>query len=239
MSRSRLHPDVIWVARADGSSRLLHMGANTCALDAPSTALLRKLLESGSDGLAAELSRTHQGSEDEVESDIVQFVRALRREKILIGTRGRVSFIERALAAGASLLLPIALKWAIWKSDDLLGQARRLLTVARWAIVWFGWAQTLEIWLRSHSQPGRPQQSPQEIDEIVREAAARHWLKVHCKERALACFALARRAGLSAEVVVGWIYMPLAGHVWVESNGLILSDEPEHCRPYQPVIRHC
>jgi hypothetical protein len=72
----------------------------------------------------------------------------------------------------------------------------------------------------------------------VRKTAARSLISVECKERALACLALARKNGIPAQLVVGVTHYPLQGHVWVESGGRIISDNPEHCQRFEPVARY-
>jgi Transglutaminase-like superfamily len=76
------------------------------------------------------------------------------------------------------------------------------------------------------------------IDTAVRQAAARHILKVECKERALCCWVLARRAGVPAQLVVGICLFPLEGHCWCECGEWIFSDDRDRCASYHPVITY-
>lgn len=127
---------------------------------------------------------------------------------------------------------------------DLLrgGNSAGLILAAKLSIILLGFAETLYLWLEQCPQLsqifhyGYP--SLEEADQMVRAAAATSLVSVGCKERALAGFALARSAGYQPDLVVGLIYSPFAGHVWVEVDGKIITDDPEHCRPYEAVMRY-
>ena len=116
-----------------------------------------------------------------------------------------------------------------------------LLLVARVSVAMFGWAATVRAWERRYRQPATSHHDPdalERIDTVVRETAARSLLHHECKERGLACLAMARGAGIAADLLVGLTYSPLAAHVWVECDGCIISDLPEHCAPFEPVMRY-
>ncbi len=97
-------------------------------------------------------------------------------------------------------------------------------------------------WERLYPQPAVETAQRDEhlaaIDHAVRQRASRSLIGVECKERSLACLALARESGIAAEMIVGVTHNPLQGHVWVEAGGRVISDNPEHCRPFEPVARY-
>ena len=103
-----------------------------------------------------------------------------------------------------------------------------LLWAAKWAVAQFGWARAVREWERVYPQPASEMLANTEkleaIDLVVRKTAARSLLSVECKERALACLALARMNGISAQLVVGVTHYPLQGHVWVEAANRVISD---------------
>jgi len=58
-----VHPDVEWILRPDGSSRLMHMNADVWALDAASTRLLQWPIEVGPKRAAAKLVARYEVDE--------------------------------------------------------------------------------------------------------------------------------------------------------------------------------
>jgi hypothetical protein len=173
----------------------------------------------------------------EVRADVSAFVAELRKQRILRRTRlSRAEQLERR--ASVALMVRV-LKAIDLPNHSLERRARRLLFVARWAAPLFGWSITHAAWDAAYPQPvtGGVQHGAQmdSIDKVVRDAAARSLLKFECKERALACVALGRRAGVYAELVLGVAFMPMRAHVWVESGDRIFSDDADHCREFEPI----
>lgn len=72
--------------------------------------------------------------------------------------------------------------------------------------------------------------------KVVHDVATRHWLKVDCKERALTSWAVARRKGIDATVVIGLKPYPLAGHAWCRVADRIVGDDPDFCAAHSPVF---
>jgi N-acetylglucosamine kinase-like BadF-type ATPase len=98
-------------------------------------------------------------------------------------------------------------------------------------------------WERVYPQPAADRsrdhlEALQTIDHAVREAASRSLTGAECKERSLVCLALARESGICAQLIVGVAHDPMQGHVWVEADGHIISDDAEHPRAYEPVLRY-
>jgi hypothetical protein len=227
----RMHPDVVVVERPDGTSWLLHMSANTLRLDTDSTQLLRSILDRGPDASAREIARSFAVDEDEVRRDVAAFIADLRKQRVLIAEGD--SNGDRGIAGR---IIDKALAWA-----DRRGSAWAFLLAARVAVALFGWAATIRAWERRYPQPAAPRDDAralEQIDRVVRDTAARSLLHHECKERGLACLAMARRAGIAADLFIGLTYSPIAAHVWVECGERIISDLPEHCAPYEKVMRY-
>jgi hypothetical protein len=219
------------------------MGANVCAIDAASTELLRTVLSVGPERSAEELMKQYGVEEAQASADIQAFVRQLQREKIIQRDGLIKSPTEYIKAAAARVCIPVALRMVHLLAKDLPRRAWGLLLVARWAVTRFGLAAAVRRWDHFYPQPivvAAPQDAEtlNVIDAVVRETTSRHFLNAQCKERGLACLALCRHQGFPAELVIGMTFTPLEGHVWVESAGRILSDDPEHCQPYEPVARY-
>jgi hypothetical protein len=141
------------------------------------------------------------------------------------------------------LLVPI-LTFLRYATRPTPRAAWTLLALARLSYAVFGWSQSLRVWQRCfHQTMGQASQAGQAeairvIDRDVRQAAARHILKVECKERALCCWVLARRTGVPAHLVVGIRLFPLEAHCWCECGGWIFSDDRDRCASYHPVITY-
>ena len=243
LTRFRLHPDVIWIVRPDRSSRLLHLGANACAIDPASTELLRSILSVGPEQSAEELTKQYRIEKAQAYADVQSFVRDLRKQKIIERDGSIKSPAEHIKAVAARVCIPLALRIVHLFAKDLPRKSWGLLLVARWAVTQFGLSAAVRRWDHFYPQPvagAKPQDAEMlnAIDAVVRETTSRHFLNAQCKERGLACLALCRHEGFPAELVIGMTFAPLEGHVWVESVGRILSDDPEHCQPYEPIARY-
>jgi hypothetical protein len=219
------------------------MGANACAIDPASTELLRLILSVGPEQSAEELIKQYRVEKAQAYADVQSFVRHLRKEKIIQRDGLINSPAEQIKAAAARVCIPIALGIVHLLARDLPRKSWGLLLVARWAVTQFGLASAVRRWQHFYPQPAAGA-APQDakmldvIDAVVRETTSRHFLNAQCKERGLACLALCRHEGFPAELVIGMTFAPLEGHVWVESVGRILSDDPEHSQPYEPIVRY-
>lgn len=237
-----LHPDVVWIARSDGSARLMHMGANVCAIDADSTALLTSIIEVGPDRAASALAALRNIDDAEALEDVQDFIRQLRKQKLIQPHRQGKSLLEKARDSAARSLVPGATYVVDRVTRNLNGKVRGLLWAAKWAVAQFGWARAIREWERVYPQPtvDTPASATQleVIDQAVRQAASRSLMEVECKERSLVCLALARESGIPAQLIVGVTHNPMRGHVWVEAGGRVISDDPEHYRYFEPVARY-
>ncbi|MGK7948381.1 MAG: lasso peptide biosynthesis B2 protein [Xenococcaceae cyanobacterium] len=80
----------------------------------------------------------------------------------------------------------------------------------------------------------------EEVDRLVREAAAwKLFLPMVCKERALVGYHILRTFySLPATLVVGCDRYPFQIHAWVECDDKIVTDDPEHCETFIPVVSY-
>ena len=107
-TRYRLHPDVVWISRPDGSSCLMHMSANFCAVDAVSTNLLKSIIAIGPERTVVEQAARHSVDEAQVREDIREFITDLRTQKIFCPVVYRDPPLEKARTAAARILI-----WAL------------------------------------------------------------------------------------------------------------------------------
>ncbi len=238
----QLHPDVVWIARPDGSARLMHMSANVCAIDAESTALLTSILELGPERSASELAARDAIDEGEAREDVKDFIADLCRQKLIQSIQHRASPLDRFRDRAARAFVPGAIRLADRANRSLQGRIRGLFWAAKWTVAQFGWARAIREWERVYPQPGAEKRATTEeldtIDHSVRQAASRSLIGVECKERSLVCLALARGSGIPAQLIVGVAHNPMQGHVWVEAQGRVISDDPDHYRSFEPVARY-
>src|SRR5438128_10412517 len=92
----QLHPDVVWIARPDGSARLMHMSANVCAIDVDSTALLTSIIEVGPERTALELAARCDIDQAEARADVQDFITDLRKQKLIPPLQHRKSTLDKA-----------------------------------------------------------------------------------------------------------------------------------------------
>ncbi len=238
----QLHPEVVWIPRPDGSARLMHMSANVCAIDAGSAKLLKSILDVGPVAAAAELALDDEIDRGEARGEVEHFIASLRRQKLIQTVGAKKSPFDHLRDAVARGTIAPTIHLADRASGALAGRIRRLFWAAKWTIALFGWARAIREWERAYPQPvGGRQATVEELDTIdcaVRQAASRSFIGVECKERSLVCLALTRRSGIPSQLIVGVAHNPMQGHVWVEAQGRVISDDPDHFRAFEPVARY-
>lgn len=148
-------------------------------------------------------------------------------------------YVARALLAIASL------RRAPSPTAASAGHVRLLLWAAWLAARSQPWRTVIQTWAAGPATDRRVQTDAdraaelQTIHDRVIALAARSWLPMACKERALVAWRLLRQAGeTKAELVIGVAEHPFRAHAWVECAGQILTDDPAHCEPFRPVVRY-
>ena len=72
----------------------------------------------------------------------------------------------------------------------------------------------------------------QRISRSVDRAAAAYFKRAWCLQRSVACAYLLRRRGCPAQLVLGVRTLPFEAHAWVEVDGRVVNDRPEHIQRY-------
>lgn len=72
----------------------------------------------------------------------------------------------------------------------------------------------------------------QRISRSVDRAAAAYFKRAWCLQRSAACAYLLRRRGCPAQLVLGVRTLPFEAHAWVEVDGRVVNDRPEHIQRY-------
>ncbi len=230
-----LPPSVLFVVAPDDSGRLFDLDGSFHSVDAVGTQMLRHALREDRETTAITLARRYGVDASRIRQDYEAFFHDLKSRK-LVHPRGARPANTAQRRQPAMLLQPL---FALICRLPLRGQAWALLTLARGSIRIFGWNETLRAWL---DYPGptaaRWESSQASIGDAVRQAAARHLLGVSCKERSLCCFAMCRAAGIPASVVFGISLFPLASHCWCETAAGCLTDFPDRCEGFTPVLKY-
>jgi hypothetical protein len=232
-----LSPDVLLLPVDDGSARLLDLGGEVFSVSESGAMMLMILLERGTGAAVAEVARHFSANPSRVQSDLGIMLKDFQAKKLLRPVHAADPAPRRARQAMAHFLA-FPLRLVLVMPLPLQARAAVLLTLARLSCALAGWTATIRAWeRRTNPRSVEPIELATQIDQAVRAAAAKHLLKVACKERALSCWALARSAGLNAELVVGIQFFPVAGHCWCEVGDLPLSDDKSRISDFRPIAR--
>ncbi|MGA2499459.1 MAG: lasso peptide biosynthesis B2 protein, partial [Tepidisphaeraceae bacterium] len=212
------------------------------SLPCTGAALLQRVLERGVVIAVAEVADKYKADPRQVRADCDAMLGDFEK-KGMVYRRDRRPVKYRIRRPLAWLLMALFLPLVSGGVLSLRSRAWLMLAVARLSLALLRWTPTLEAWERFWRQPAKDGATDeraiaQAVDDAVRGAAARHWIRVECKERALCCWALARAAGLPAELIVGVQFFPFAGHCWCEAGPLTMSDDRTRIDLFRPVVRY-
>lgn len=148
-----------------------------------------------------------------------------------------LTWLNQLRAAFIVVCLSVVL--ALSRSPQKL--AGRLMGVAYLSLKCCPWPVTAEAWTGFfHRRSASPRRclaglSVDRAGELVRDAAARHFLAVRCKERSLTLFALCRLSGHAAQVHVGCCPTVFQLHCWLESADGIVGDDASLCADFNTI----
>jgi hypothetical protein len=233
----RLAPEAILVPALDGSSRLVDLDGQVYALAPLPSLMLRLTLENGPHAAARAIAERFNVAAERVEADLHTFLAGLACQGVLLAgdqPPRRVGLRARLARRWLSLLIRLTRRLR----PSLQGKAAGLLTLSHLCCHRLGWPLTVALWQRLFPvgpAPADPAAVRRAIDDAVRQAVACSPLSHACKERGLASWALARRAGLSPRLTIGLALYPLQAHCWADLDGLPLGDEPTRLHQFQPI----
>lgn len=233
------------------------------ALDRVGSRMLALCLEHGLDEAATRLAAEYDAAPEQIRADLVALLRDLESKQLLVPAHRPAEGHGRLLAAAGAglrctdLVLFRPLRAAAAMLSRLAGRRERvpavpgprrvrlLLTLAWISLRLFGWTGTLSLWRRWHRtdsalEPAARARVLEALDRVVREAAVRKLcFPSACKERALVGYQVLRAIfGLPAVLVVGVQCHPFCAHAWVECDGVVVTDDPDHCAMYTPFARY-
>ena len=228
-------PSVLFVVAPDGSGRLFDLEDSFYAVEPVGVQMLRESLRQDRETTVRALAQRYGIDAGHVREDYSVFFEDLQRRKLVYLRAARPADRPRARRRTIALV-PL---FALIRRLPLRLQAWALLASARVSIRLFGWNETVRAWLK---YPGRTSTLNGVAEEVictsVRRVAARHLLGVSCKERSLCCWSLCRAAGIPASVVLGISLFPLASHCWCETAAGCLTDFPDRCESFTPVLKY-
>lgn len=235
-----LAPNTAVLLMADGSARILDMNDGFYAISAIGALMLQRTLWHGLVAAAEQVADECGIEQARAEADLRQFLTTLEQRGIIQrrGPKAAQNAPSSRAARYSASLLKLVIRLLPWRK----ARAAVLLTAARISLRLFGWTGTIHAWKKRFSQRERvlPRAEADALAEAIADAtcdaAAWNPLGVACKERALCCWALARLAGLPAELVIGVELFPLSGHCWCQVGARILSDHPDNCARYVPAL---
>lgn len=254
-----LERDVFLVIQNDIAQLLDFNRGQFYGLDTIATRMVSLVLESGMEEAIAYIAQTYDVTEDRVRADVAGLLQNLESKQLLVAT-GKNSdrslhlqyWMTRTgiLTAACLWLLKVVsliLRKLLNNGQDPSSYMVELLLTLSWiSFRLLGWSRTISLWQHWHRCVDASVETPvlgdviQTVDRVVREAAAsKLFLPMVCKERALVGYHLLRAFyGLPASLVVGIDRHPFQIHAWVECDGLVITDDPAHCKLFTPVVRY-
>jgi len=237
--RYMLCPDVLLIPLEEGTARLVDLDGSFFDLSQTAAQMLKSRLEQSEADTIQQIAAEYNADLDTVHTDLTALLADLRAKGLIWRSDDRLPWLTLRTAIAITLCYPGL--WILGLVRNQRLKAPALLALARLSFELAGWARTVEAWqkyLRTQQVLAAGSERERLIDAID-SAIRRSPRVVHsiaCKERALCCWFMLRSAGIPAKLVMGVQFSPFAGHCWCEVDGRILTDSPESCETYTPVI---
>ncbi|QHG20435.1 lasso peptide biosynthesis B2 protein [Nostoc sp. ATCC 53789] len=241
----------------DGIAQILDFESGQFyGLDEIATLMLLLALEKGVEETVSELTKIYNVTEENVRSDLNILLQELEQKKLLTTSAKSFNwllFLRHHQLRVINKILLLLLKTVSLIFRNLVNPEptpNRLTVELLLSLSWFSfrllrWSRTVSLWQYWHGEIAAFDTTVtadviQTVDRMVREASAsRLFLPMVCKERALVGYHLLRTFyGLPATLVIGIDRYPFQVHAWVECNGLVVTDELDHCKPFMPIVRY-
>jgi hypothetical protein len=226
-----LNQDVFLYSGDNGGQVLDFQHGQFYQLDSLGYEMLSLILEQGIKSTIAQLSEEYDVTPDRLQTDIHQLIQTLERQKLITRRQASVRPSLPFLTAIAYVLKPL------FQSAPNPVTVNLLLVLSWLSFRSLGWGKTLTLWQTFHPQNPIPKKvlDWQQLDTLIRTTAASNILfPMVCKERALVGYQLLKAYyQLPAQLMVGIQLYPFQLHAWVECEGQILTDDPEHCQQFQ------
>jgi hypothetical protein len=250
----RLFPQVILQAQEEGAYLLDFNQGQFYQLDGVAHDMVSLILKGDLTTALHHCAQIYDVPPDRLQTDLEGLLAELVARRLLIPvTRDRPS--NGSLSNWfASLGLPMATAIA-WGGRKLLnpgaepnGVTINLLLWLSWlSFRYLPWGTNLALWQHWHPpvlitdrDPEHIQQILTTVDRRIREnAAASFFFPMVCKERALVGYHLLRVFyHLPVQLIIGTALYPFQVHAWVTYQGQIITDDPEHCAYFDPIMTY-
>lgn len=250
----RLFPQVILQAQEEGAYLLDFNQGQFYQLDGVAHDMVSLILKGDLTTALHHCAQIYDVPPDRLQTDLEQLLTALVSQQLLIPIDANqppkssfarflatLSFrIAQAITVGGRKLLN--------PEPDPNGITINLLLLLSWLSFRFlDWGTNLELWQSWHPQeiqtdlnPDQTQEILTQVDRRIREnAAASLFFPMVCKERALVGYHLLRVFyRLPVQLIIGTALYPFQVHAWVTYHGQIITDDPEHCAYFDPILTY-
>ena len=231
-----LAPDTALAIAETGNANLVDLTGAIHALTPIAAEMIARRLESGRNAAVASLAATYDAPVERIAADLDRLWNDLVGRGLI-----RPAGEAEARRGGDKIAATFA-----WMTDCALSsplpfsvRVAMMLAFARFSCGRCGLGATAEAWRRRFGTGGR-----QDADAVIEEAGAvhavatRHWIRVDCKERALTCWAVARRKGVDATISIGLRSYPLGGHAWCRVGDRVIGDDAQICAAHDTIIEY-
>lgn len=231
-----LAPDTALAIAETGNGNLIDLTGSVHALTPIAAEMVSRCLEAGRDAAIAALAASYDAPAERIAADLD------RLWADLIG-RGLLRRADDAAMPGRASGMAAAFAWMTDRAYALplpfSFRAALMLALARFSCGRCGLGATAEAWRRRFGTGGRLDVGAV-ADEAatVHSVATRHWIRVDCKERALTCWAVARRRGIDATISIGLRSYPLGGHAWCRVGDRVIGDDAQICAAHDTIIEY-
>ena len=223
----------------DGTAQLVDLDGAFFGLSETATQMLRGVLDLDEQDAVQRIAAEYNADHNRIYTDLTALLGTLRAKGLIRRCNDHLPAIRLRTAIALAISYPILRIVAPIRNQRL--KALVLLATARLCFALAGWARTIEAWRKCLIQPHAPAANSERerligtIDSATSRSAS-ELPSIACKERALCCWFMLHSAGVRARLVMGVRFPPLSGHCWCEVDERILTDSPEHCKAYAPVI---
>lgn len=237
--RYLLSPDVVLMPLEDGTAQLVDLDGSFFGLSETAARMLKGTLDMGEQDAVQRIAAEYNVDRDRVYTDLTALLGTLRAKGLIRRSDDHLPAVRLRTAIALAISYPVLRIVAPVRNQRL--KALTLLAAARLCIALAGWARTVEAWQRCLKRSGGPAANSERerlIDTIDSATcrSASELPSIACKERALCCWFMLNSAGIPARLVMGVQFHPFSGHCWCEVDERILTDSPERCKAYTPVI---
>lgn len=231
-----LAPDTALALSETGNANLVDLSGAVHALTPVAAQMIALTLETGRDAAIATLVNAYDAPANRISADLDQLWNSFVARGLIV--RADESRLRQKVSRVAHLFA--------WLTDrahrmplPFSMRAAMMLAFAGLSCRRAGLAATAFAWRRRFGSGGATNaDAVLEDAATIHAAATRHWLKVDCKERALTAWAVARRKGIDARVVIGLRLYPLGGHAWCRVGDRVIADDAEFCSAHKAILEY-